>query len=397
MTTNLNLASIKSTIGTTTSRTLGARFSDVKNVLDFGADPTGGADSKSAIQAAVDYATTPYSSANRGIIFFPAGTYLLNSSVTFHDSTGNRAIAFIGAPGAKLTGSVADALLKREVDSPASGDYLIQDLILENSNAAGKGIMLHSTIGAKVARCYISAFIGVETYNSQAITIENCSISPGGLGGTSIGVMAGNGTSVINCDITGMGEGIRHYNAGLVVLGGRYEVNGVGIRLGIDETGSSNGSSGFFLSGLSMESNGTAVRVDSGHTGFMSFGCGAGQAGKAYGLHILDGSDILVAGTACNSGPGFTNFGIAMDGGTRITFVSCSADSWDFAASGSPQSYQLIDCNAEVTVAQLPIAAPVGTILPVSNATATTVGSTVAGGGTNHVAVVRSAGVWRII
>lgn len=46
------------------------------NVLDFGADPTGAADSLAAIQAAI--AALP----NGGIVFFPAGTYLISATLT---------------------------------------------------------------------------------------------------------------------------------------------------------------------------------------------------------------------------------------------------------------------------------------------------------------------------
>src|SRR4051812_1724955 len=57
--------------GTSTPRTMPDRLSEIKNVLDYGADPTGGADSTAAIQAAVNWT----SGANRGTIYFPLGNY----------------------------------------------------------------------------------------------------------------------------------------------------------------------------------------------------------------------------------------------------------------------------------------------------------------------------------
>jgi hypothetical protein len=53
----------------------------VINVLDYGADPTGSADSSSAIQAAINAAKT-----TQQIVYVPAGIYSMASQVTFSDS-----------------------------------------------------------------------------------------------------------------------------------------------------------------------------------------------------------------------------------------------------------------------------------------------------------------------
>lgn len=53
----------------------------VINVLDYGADPTGSADSSSAIQAAVNAAKT-----TQQVIYVPAGIYSMASQVTFADN-----------------------------------------------------------------------------------------------------------------------------------------------------------------------------------------------------------------------------------------------------------------------------------------------------------------------
>jgi hypothetical protein len=50
------------------------------NILDFGADPTGVVDSSAAIQAAIN------SLPNGGAIYCPAGSYLLNTTITFPES-----------------------------------------------------------------------------------------------------------------------------------------------------------------------------------------------------------------------------------------------------------------------------------------------------------------------
>jgi hypothetical protein len=65
--------------GASVARTLAARFADFANVLDFGADPTGVADSAPAFNAAAA-ATTP--SGGLRTVYAPAGTYKLRSTIT---------------------------------------------------------------------------------------------------------------------------------------------------------------------------------------------------------------------------------------------------------------------------------------------------------------------------
>ena len=69
---------VKST-GSTTARSLANRFADVVNVLDFGAfnDGTNAAATTSAIQAAIDSIGS-----KGGLVYFPAGTYLVSSTIT---------------------------------------------------------------------------------------------------------------------------------------------------------------------------------------------------------------------------------------------------------------------------------------------------------------------------
>lgn len=76
--------------GSTTGRTLTSRVSDYVNVLDFGADPTGVADSVSAFQAAID------STADSGVqkIRVPRGTYLGNMLSLSYSPTAKRTVLF---------------------------------------------------------------------------------------------------------------------------------------------------------------------------------------------------------------------------------------------------------------------------------------------------------------
>jgi hypothetical protein len=79
--------------GSTTARTLADRFSVVKDVIDYGADPTGVADSSTAINLAktAALAATPTDAA----IYFPPGVYLVNSTIS--DTTDGSYISWIGS------------------------------------------------------------------------------------------------------------------------------------------------------------------------------------------------------------------------------------------------------------------------------------------------------------
>ena len=80
-----------STLGNT-PRTMPVRLSEIQNVLDWGADPTGATACDSQVQNAVNWTTGP----NRGTIYFPQGKYLFNNPVTYN---------YIGLTAVNSTGS----------------------------------------------------------------------------------------------------------------------------------------------------------------------------------------------------------------------------------------------------------------------------------------------------
>ena len=89
---------------TTTARTLTVRFGEVLNVLDFGAIGDGVAEDSTAIQAAINKAITLSSGAigdyfRGATIYFPKGTYLVSSNISWSGSTAS-GITLIGdGPG----------------------------------------------------------------------------------------------------------------------------------------------------------------------------------------------------------------------------------------------------------------------------------------------------------
>jgi hypothetical protein len=98
-----------------TARTLADRFGETANVLDFGADPTGVADSTVAIQSAIDSIKPPFDTfdsiktdpapfaGTMGRVVFPKGQYLVSqpldlwSGITFEGDNKNGSILLISA------------------------------------------------------------------------------------------------------------------------------------------------------------------------------------------------------------------------------------------------------------------------------------------------------------
>jgi len=285
---------------------------NVTSVKSFGATGNGSTDDTNAIQKAVNWTAA----ANRGTIFFPNGTYRTTRAITFE--TPNIHIAFVGEPGALIAGSFADALLRRSINSPVSGIHVIENLRFINGHPAGKGVMLHSCVSGKIANCQFGITgTAIETYNSQAVSIDSCSI----IGSKVAGIIAGNATTVLNCDITGCNDGIRHYNVGLTVHGGRYEMNTIAIKVGYNPSNGGSQSSGFDISGLSMEANQTAIQVGAGAAGKISACSIGGGIPMAYGLFLYSPQDVHVAGVTVAGAHGFSGAGIRILSPTRTVLM----------------------------------------------------------------------------
>ncbi len=267
-------------------RTFDEMSLDVKNVKNFGAKGDGVTNDAAAIQAAVDYVTSPYSSTNRGTIFFPPGRYVCLSSITI--STGGEiSICFEGCGDASwIEGNSANFMIDR-VTSPYGingGIFSVSKLRVSNSATGGGGIRYGCTVCATVYDCDITADLGISCSNEQAHSpdnvafttgIYNCRIRPwNNYGSGTTGFYINNNSTAVNCDISGYETGGRLTGTACSVIGGRYELNGIGIALGIFPDGTAGSITGFTLQGFSMESNNTAIYM-------------RGGSGVVSGLYIL--------------------------------------------------------------------------------------------------------------
>ena len=109
--------------GSTEARKLTDRFADTVNVIDFGAVGDGVTDDTVAVQAAID-------AVDDGQLFFPAGTYLLNSDIVFDNkNAASQSRLYVEATGAVFTGAgniIIDRTKKLEFNGANLGDGVLE-------------------------------------------------------------------------------------------------------------------------------------------------------------------------------------------------------------------------------------------------------------------------------
>lgn len=391
----------------------------VQNVLDYGADPTGGADSSTAIQNAVNWTT----SANRGIIYFPAGTYKIGSPITFNGVSinDNLSIQFLGVgQGSSLFTSGMSAggyIFDRHSASPnnTTGLRVFQGLLLQNSNDSGGCVRIGSTNGAVFRDCNFSGFNCVTTedsagVSSQNVMFDNCTFV--GTGGGTLGgsnVIIGGAGAAMSCDSRNNDTAWRIYGNGLNIFGCRCENANTGFLLGRDSAGTNQGASGFSIQNTSTEGNVTGFHLSGTCSGFYiaagAQGHPADNAGyprnvnaSKYGLRIdadMAGAGVIKFTASSNAEVASISIADATSR-TNLVLMGCIANqsgsggvSWIMPTKA--QTAQFIQCNDKPvwTYANLPTGGNVleGDEFTISDCNTATWGATAAGSGSNHVLV----------
>ncbi len=138
---------------------------DLVDVQTFGADPSGATDSTSAIQNAINAATTQYSSTQMNFytaqsqrpIFFPAGTYLISSTL---DLSFRNDITIVFVPGAKLlwNGATDGTMIELRcssrvqlIDLTLDGNGLVGTFIHHSGNGTSEISATHDALTGKGA------------------------------------------------------------------------------------------------------------------------------------------------------------------------------------------------------------------------------------------------------
>jgi len=254
--------------GSATTRTDPARWGALHyDVKDFGAVGNGSIDDTAAVQAAVDAASA---SGSRAIIFFPAGNYLLSSSVTVNNSpTALVSIIFQGVGNASsITGTFNDFLIRRDgsgINNLTDGVRVFEYLTFTNGHATGGCVKWNANIGSTIHDCIFNGNRGLDVSFCQGTTVANCKFATSNTY-NSVAITIGENGVINSCDVTGFQIGIAFSGVGVCIFGGRYELNAFAMSCGNANDGvpGDNHASGFCILGGSFESNGIAIDLFGG-------------------------------------------------------------------------------------------------------------------------------------
>lgn len=397
----------------------------LQNVIDYGADPTGSADSTSAIQAAVDWT----SGANRGTIYFPLGTYKVTAPITFNYD-GNLSIRFLGEPGSTVTGAFSGFIFDRHLAIPnnTTGGRVFEKLSVTNGHATGGCLRLGSTMGGAIRDCGFSGYINVTTedavgQSSQSIYIEDCAAAWNGVGSAtgSHNIIIGGGGSIQGCNIGSADVGVRAYGSGLHISGGRAERANTSYLFGLDSGGNNVGMSGFSIVSATTEGSWTSYDLAGLCQGFLIAGVGSfahasdnsgvvpNIQGGQYGIRIR--ADCARAGVihSCQLGGPYEQAALAVENATaRGNVVIRENNAVNTGGSGSSLSFpgnaytaRFYNNNIDPlwTFSQLPTGGNVleGDEFDITNSNTATWGATVGGGGSNRVRVRYNGTNWTVV
>jgi hypothetical protein len=391
--------------GSPTARTMPARLSEIKNVKDFGAVGNGIADDTAAIQNAVDWTTN----VDRGVIFFPPGQYFVSSPITFNYD-GEISIIFRGVGKASmLVGNFAGYILDRSTIHATGGERVIEDLEIVNRNASGGCIRLYGGIHSELRNCRLTAFIGANVMSTIVRNIQ-C-VGPNTPG--SIGIYVETMAHLYSCDVVGFEHGARVRNGPFTVMGSRFEVNSVGLMLGMDSAGVDNTAANIFVGSSSFEANGVGIYLYHAVTaligGVSIQGSASAPGGQSqYGVRVRAVDSVNIYGLGV--GGNFSTCGFSLEAapyhcvfsGVVVLNSTAGAPTWSFSGGGKDQIAYLtcLGCNnpaLETTFGLLPKDAVLGDSHNISDSTTGAWGAIASGGGAYHVLVRYNGSSWIVI
>lgn len=234
------------------------------NVLDYGAVGDGVADDTAAIQAAIN--------ASNSEVFFPkpSAFYKTTSALTPKPTT----LLFGEGYGAEIRGDFNGWIIDRPYTggySAAGGPFVMQWLHVRNTHATGGCVRLSGLITPVIEGCWFHAYQGLYAQANIFSGEVRESYFQGlvGFPSGSIG-LAGVGFAVSSCDFVGWENGIRAWGSWGGARTSRFEVNKVGVRLGVDYTGTNSAALGSSIDGCTFEAN------DNGLDMHLAYGCKVG-------------------------------------------------------------------------------------------------------------------------
>lgn len=264
--------------------------------------------------------------AHRGTIFFPPGTYRINSPIYYEDSAITS--RWLGVPGKSIIRAGAAGvgfdgyLFIQNLKVAQGGPTIINKMTFINEHATGKGLQI-CTINIGIKDCVFEAnqclnYSADDYLNAVcfSVTLNACYFRPGVHTSGSVAVMLStNNASVTGNYVEGFSEGFRGANFGKAIFGNIFKDNGIGINSGMNHLGQNYANSYSVTAGNAFFNNGTGVFVGSSSGSARYEGNYIeGGAGATYGLRKATISQInLIRGL--DIAGDFTTLAINIEGG----------------------------------------------------------------------------------
>ena len=266
------------------------------NALDYGADPTGVADSTAAIQAAIDVCA---GNAASKTVILPAGNYIISSTVDVKEGVavigeGNSTAFSAGQQGYPTRITKKSTMNATGVELTGFRAKLENIAVLSQSGAGGTGIWVKSNYCSLISVASNGhADLGIKI-GSDAVTALNCN----GWYLERI-TAAQNGThGVYIADLTAAGGGSANVNAGVFIGGDLRSNGGDGLLLGTQMRNT-------FINILAEDNTGYGIRY-----GTLALQCtfvgGDTDEGNTAGNFLIEGTSAMMIGVG---GSSFTDNG----------------------------------------------------------------------------------------
>lgn len=136
----------------------------VVNVLDYGADPTGVADSTAAIQNAINYAATLGPTSVGNVVYMPPGQYKTTSTITTGTTSPVGQVALVGA-------GLYATIIKPD------GDFTVLNVITSYAETGGFTIEWPVTAAASIPSTRIGVEIASGDFQFSYATLKNVTVS----------------------------------------------------------------------------------------------------------------------------------------------------------------------------------------------------------------------------
>jgi hypothetical protein len=276
-------------------------------------------------------------SSNGAVFYFPKGMYKVGATLDF-----SRLMEFgligdlkaIGGDtrGTAIVGECAGPLIKASYET-SGGTFHIRDMYLRSS---GTVVLSANPVDATLENTEISGNVGISLKNPVNVSLRSLNfdaivdirkVSFTGNNNLAIVLDGGHDNNLEQINIAGWQEGVRAAGDRLFVYASRFEVNHVGLNLGVLPDGSAGALTNSTFSGVTFEANDTGINLANTKNCFLSTISGQGSSNaptgmSQIGINVTQSANVTFSAVGFNGT--FTNAcGYVSGSANNILFSDC--------------------------------------------------------------------------